>query len=149
MKQCELSQRGHQNGFTLIELMVVIVILGILAGLVVPKLMDEPDRARAVKARLQIESLGTALQRYCLDSGQFPSTEQGLEALVECPVTGRIPQQYPRTGYMDRIPQDPWGNRYVYVSPGQHGDYDLACYGADGMPGGEGRDADIASWQES
>ena len=141
------SQLHTQRGFTLIEVMVVVVILGILAGLVVPKLLDRPEEARRTKAVLQIKSIEEALALYKLDNGTFPATNQGLEALVEKPEKGRIPNKYREGGYLDKIPQDPWGNDYVYLSPGLNGDYDLISYGADGESGGEGNDADIKSWE--
>jgi general secretion pathway protein G len=127
--------------------MVVIVILGILAGLIVPRLMDEPDKARMVKARMQIESLLTAVKKYRLDSGNYPSTEQGLAALVEKPTVGRIPTSYPDKGYITKVPLDPWNNEYVYISPGEHDEVEIISYGADGEEGGEGVNADIRSWE--
>lgn len=142
MKDYKYSQRG----FTLIEVMVVVVILGILAAIVVPRLLDEPERARRTSAATQIRSFEEALGMFRLDNGYYPSTEQGLEALVSQPSIGRIPTRYKDGGYIRRIPNDPWGNPYVYLSPGVHGDYDLLSYGADGQPGGEGDDADIANW---
>lgn len=137
------------KGFTLIELMVVIVILGILAGLIVPRIMGRPEEARRMKARVQIESIETALKLYHLDNGIYPSTEQGLQALVEPPSVGNIPRRWRDGGYLERgrIPKDPWGNDYVYLSPGLHGDFDLMSFGADGQPGGEGADADIYNWE--
>ncbi len=135
------------SGFTLIEIMVVIVILGILAGLIVPRLMDEPDKARIVKARMQIESLMTAVKKYKLDVGEYPSTEQGLNALVEKPTVGKIPSSYPANGYLSKVPKDPWNNDYVYISPGEHDDVEIISYGADGEEGGEGSNADISSWE--
>jgi general secretion pathway protein G len=136
-----------QSGFTLIEVMVVVVILGILAGLVVPRLLDRPEEARRTKAIMQIKSLEEALALYKLDNGMFPEASQGLEALVEKPEKGRIPPKYREGGYLDKIPKDPWNNDYVYLSPGINGDYDLISYGADGESGGEGNDADIKSWE--
>jgi general secretion pathway protein G len=135
------------SGFTLIEIMVVIIILGILVGLIAPRLMEEPEKARVVKARLQIENLSTALKRYKLDHGDYPSTEQGLEALVEKPSFGKIPEKYPEKGYLPKVPKDPWGNDYIYISPGDHGDFDIISYGADGEEGGEGKNEDIQSWE--
>jgi general secretion pathway protein G len=138
--------RSSQRGFTLIEIMVVVVILGILAAIVVPRLLDEPERARRTSAATQIRSLEEALGMFRLDNGYYPATEQGLQALVNPPTIGRIPARYKDGGYIRRIPDDPWGNPYVFLSPGVHGDYDLLSYGADGQPGGEGDNADIANW---
>lgn len=135
-----------EAGFTLIEIMVVVVILGILAGIVVPKLLEEPEKARVTKAETQIKSFESALAMYKLNNGFFPSTEQRLDALVKKPTTGRIPKNYKEGGYISKIPLDPWGNPYVYLCPGTHGDYDLLSYGADGEPGGEGNNADIANY---
>src|SRR5512139_2494822 len=134
-------------GFTLIEIMVVIVILGLLAALVVPKLIGRTEEAKKTQARVQIRSVEQALELFKLDNGFFPTTDQGLEALVRLPDTGRAPKNYRKGGYLDRLPKDPWGNAYVYVSPGAHGDYDISSYGADGAQGGEGEDADINSWE--
>lgn len=141
-------RRKAERGFTLIEMLVVIAILGILAGLVVPRIMAEPDKARVVKAKMQMESISTALHQYRLDNGVYPDTTQGLRALVEKPSSGRIPRNYPQRGYMDSLPLDPWDNEFIYVFPGRHGDFDLTCLGADGMPGGEGVDKDINNWDE-
>ena len=141
------NRRGRSRGFTLIEIMVVVVILGILAGIVVPRLLDRPEEARRTKAQVQIRSLEEALGLYKLDNGTFPTTEQKLEALVEQPTVGRIPTRYREGGYMKKDPLDPWGNPYVYHSPGIHGDYDIISYGADGEPGGEGNNADVNSWE--
>ena len=135
-----------EAGFTLIEIMVVVVILGILAGIIVPRLLDEPEKARVTKAEAQIRSFESALAMYKLHNGYFPTTEQKLEALVQKPTTGKIPQNYKEGGYISKIPKDPWGNPYVYLCPGTHGDYDLLSYGADGEPGGEGKNADIANY---
>lgn len=135
------------QGFTLMELMIVVVILGILAGVIVPQFMDEPHKARVVKAKLQIENISTALQKYYIDNGYYPSTEQGLKALVQKPAIGRVPKNYPKNGYMKKIPADPWGFEYIYISPGEHGPFDLTSYGADGAEGGDGNDADVNSWE--
>jgi len=136
------------RGFTLIELMVVIVILSLLAVLVGPKIIGRSDDAKVADAKVQIRNIETALKLYKLDSGNFPSTEQGLQALVAKPTTGKIPNNYKAEGYLEskNVPTDPWGNDYIYLSPGEHGDYDLSSYGADGARGGEGKDADIESW---
>jgi len=142
-------QKKDERGFTLIELMVVIVILGILAGLIIPRIMGRPDEARRAKARMQIESLETALKLYKLDNGNYPTTEQGLQALVEPPAVGPPAKNWRQGGYLEKgkVPKDPWGNDFVYVSPGAHGDYDLSSLGADGEPGGEGKNQDINSWE--
>ena len=137
------------HGFTLIELMVVIVILGILVSFIAPRLMGRPDEAKQVKARVQMESLETAIKLYKLDSGIYPATEQGLQALVEQPQTGTLPKKWRKGGYLEKgkVPKDPWGNEFVYLSPGAHGDYDIISYGADGVPGGEEFNKDINSWE--
>lgn len=136
----------EERGFTLIEIMVVLVIIGLLAGIVVPKLMGRTEEAKRTKTAVQIKNFQSALDLYKLDSGIYPSTEQGLQALVEKPSIGEIPNNWKEGGYIDKIPKDPWGNNYVYISPGAHGDYDLYSYGADGEEGGEGRNADIQNW---
>jgi len=137
------------RGFTLIELMVVIVILGILAGLIIPRIMGRPEEAKRLKANMQIESLETALKLYKLDNGMYPDTEQGLQALVEQPETGTQPKSWRKGGYLDKgkIPKDPWGNEFVYLSPGVHGEYDIISYGADGVSGGDEKNKDINSWE--
>ena len=143
-----MPYRASCRGFTLIELLVVIVILGILASIVVPQFMGEPHKARVVQATLQIENFSTALKRFYLDNGYYPATEQGLEALKKKPSIGRIPKKYPNEGYMNKIPKDPWDNEYVYISPGMHGPFDLASYGADGEEGGTDENADITNWEK-
>jgi len=137
------------DGFTLIELMVVVIILGILAGLVIPRIVGKPEEARRVKARIQIQNFKKALQLFYLDNGFYPTTEQGLKALIEKPTAGRVPRKYRDGGYLEghKIPQDPWGNPYVYISPGTHDkSFDIFSLGSDGEEGGEGNDADIESW---
>jgi general secretion pathway protein G len=143
-----MNKLNNRSGFTLIEIMVVIVILAMLAALVGPKLMGRTDDAKVTDARVQIKNIETALKFYKLDNGVYPSTEQGLGALVARPTVGVIPKSYKDGGYLEskKIPKDPWGNDYLYVSPGEHGDYDLFCYGADGAKGGEGKNSDITSW---
>lgn len=133
-------------GFTLIEIMVVIVILGILATLIIPKIMDRPDEARRTKANLDIQSIGQALDLYRLDSRRYPTTEQGLAALIIRPELDPVPRRWRKGGYLAKLPKDPWDQHYVYLSPGVHGDYDLLSFGADGELGGEGKGADIESW---
>jgi general secretion pathway protein G len=137
------------RGFSLIELMVVVIILGILAMYIGPKLMGRTDQAKEVQARVQMEGLETALKLYKLDNGVYPSTEQGLQALIEPPESGTIPQNWRKGGYLEKgkIPTDPWGNEFVYLSPGIQGDYDITSYGADGVPGGEDENKDINSWE--
>ena len=136
----------EDRGFTLIEIMVVLIIIGLLAGIVVPKLMGRTEEAKRTKALVQIKNLQSSLDLYKLDSGMYPSTEQGLQALVEKPAIGEIPKNWKEGGYIDKIPKDPWSNNYVYINPGVHGDYDLYSYGADGEEGGDGKNADIQSW---
>lgn len=147
MQRTSSTNLRNQRGFTLIEVMVVVVILGILAGIVVPKLLDRPEEARRTKAVLQIKGIEEALALYKLDNGLFPSTNQGLVALVTKPESGRVPIKYRENGYMKKIPSDPWSGDYIYLSPGLNSDYDLLSYGSDGEPGGEGNNADIQSWE--
>jgi len=138
--------KRSSHGFTLIEILVVVVILSVLAVLIVPRIMDRPDEARVVAAKSDIRAIISALKLYKLDSGVYPSTEQGLQALVKKPEIGDIPRNWKSSGYLDRMPRDPWKNDYQYLSPGIHGDIDVFSFGADGQPGGEGVNADIGSW---
>ena len=149
MKNKIFLKQSDYRGFTLIELMVVIVILGILAGLIVPRIMGRPEEAKQLKEKMQIESLETALKLYKLDNGMYPDTEQGMQALIEEPETGIVPKNWRKQGYLEkgRLPKDPWGNEFVYLSPGTHGDYDIISYGADGVPDGEDKNRDINSWE--
>lgn len=140
------SRAKVEGGFTLIEVMVVVVILGILAAIVVPKVMDRPDTARITKARQDIRALESALNLYKLDNYGYPSTDQGLMALVEKPAGSPEPRNWKSGGYIDRLPKDPWGADYQYLSPGLHGDIDIFSFGADARQGGEGVNADIGSW---
>lgn len=140
-----ISSRASR-GFTLIEVMVVIVILGVLAALIVPKVMNRPDEARIVAARQDIASLSQALKLYKLDNRRYPSTEQGLQALVQKPTIAPIPDNWKSGGYLERLPKDPWGAPYQYLAPGVHGEVDIFSFGADGQAGGEGNDADIGNW---
>ena len=142
-----MKKTKREKGFTLIELMVVIVILGVLAGLIVPRLTDKPERARVVKAKMQIENISMALKQFKLDNGFYPSTEQGLQALVSKPSGGQELKYYPGKGYISQIPEDPWGNEYIYIYPGEHEDFDLLSLGADGKEGGDGFDEDIGNWE--
>ena len=134
---------GESRGFTLIELMIVVVILGLLATIIMPKILDRPEQARRVKAKADIRSIQSALALFKTDTGRFPTTSEGLEALVTDPGI----KNYSREGYLDNTPTDPWGNRYIYLSPGLHSkNYDLESYGKDGEDGGTEDDADIESW---
>jgi len=134
-------------GFTLIEVMVVVVILGILAAIVVPRIMDRPDQARIIKAKQDIRVLQSALDLYKLDNFRHPTTDQGLEALVQKPNSPPEAPHWKDGGYIDHMPKDPWGRPYQYLSPGQKGAVDIFSLGADGQPGGDGIDADIGSWK--
>ena len=136
-----------QRGFTLIEIMVVVVIMGILAALVVPKLMGRTDDARIVAARQDIATIMQAMKLYRLDNQRYPTTEQGLQALMTKPGAGPASDGWKAGGYIDKLPKDPWGNPYQYLSPGIKGEIDVFSYGADGQPGGAGNDADIGSWE--
>jgi len=137
----------RHRGFTLIEIMVVIVILGILAAMIVPKVMSRPDEARVVAARQDIAALMQALKLYRLDNKRYPSTEQSLQALVARPTQPPVPDNWKGGGYVERLPLDPWGKPYQYLNPGLHGEVDVFSYGADGASGGEGFDADVGNWQ--
>ncbi len=136
--------RRHNRGFTLIEVMVVIVILGVLAALIVPRVLGRPDEARVVAAKQDIASIMQALKLYKLDNRRFPSTEQGLQALVQRPTTAPLPENW--KAYLEKLPNDPWGTPYQYLNPGLQGEVDVLSFGADGKSGGEGVDADIGSW---
>jgi general secretion pathway protein G len=143
-----MSQRSNK-GFTLIELLVVMLILGLLIGIVGPKLIGHGDDAKVSAAKIQIESFSSALKMYKLDNGSYPSTEQGLEALVLQPQSGDIPKKWRKGGYLEKgkVPKDPWLNDYVYMCPGAHGDFDLLSHGADGVAGGEDYNKDINNWE--
>ena len=135
----------RQAGFTLIEIMVVVVIIGVLAALVVPGVLGRADDARITAARSDVAGLMQALKLYKLDNQRFPTAEQGLEALVRKPSTGPVPTNWKT--YVEKLPVDPWGQPYQYANPGVQGEIDVFSLGADGKPGGEGADADIGSWQ--
>lgn len=135
---------NNQRGFSLIEIMVVVVILGILAALVVPKIISRPDEARVVKAKQDVLAIQNALDLYKLDNGIYPSTDQGLMALVEKPTSNPIPRDW--KSYLKSLPKDPWGRDYLYLNPGQHSDVDVFTYGANGQPGGSGINAEIGNW---
>jgi general secretion pathway protein G len=146
----KLNSRSIENrsqlGFTLIEVMVVIAIIGIMATLIVPQIMSKPDEARVIAAKLDINSIVQALKLYRLDNGRYPTTEQGLSALVAKPTTEPIPQNWKPNGYVDRLPKDPWGFAYQYSNPGTRGEIDVFSLGADNKPGGTGFDADLGNW---
>jgi general secretion pathway protein G len=143
------NQLKRNRGFTLLEILIVISILGILASLIAVRLMDRPGEARAMKARMDIKTLENALKLFKLDNAFYPSTDQGLRALIEKPSIGRIPTKWREGGYLEKqeLPMDPWENAYLYLSPGVHNrDFDIWSYGADGEEGGEGEDADVTNW---
>ena len=144
MQQCPV--RRGLRGFTLIEIMVVIVILGVLAALVVPRVLERPDEARAVAAKSDIAAIMQALKLYRLDNQRYPTTEQGLSALVVRPEQPPAPPNWKPSGYLEKLPKDPWGRPYQYLNPGLKGEVDVMSYGADGQPGGTGVDADVGSW---
>ena len=140
-----MTARKTVRGFTLIELMVVLVIIGVLAALIVPNVLDRADESRVTAAKTDVNNLMQALKLYKLDNQTFPSTEQGLNALVNKPMTAPVPGKW--RPYVDKLPADPWGRPYQYLNPGVHGPVDVLSLGADGAPGGEGLNADIGSWQ--
>jgi general secretion pathway protein G len=141
------KKHGVQKGFTLIEIMVVIAILGILAALIVPKIMSRPDEARRVAARQDIGTIMQSMKLYRLDNGRYPTQEQGLRALVEKPTTDPVPNNWKEGGYLERLPNDPWGHPYQYLNPGVHGDVDVFSYGPEGQSGGANAGTEIGSWQ--
>lgn len=134
------------RGFTLIEVMVVIVIIAVLAALIAPKVMSRPDEARVTAARQDIGAISQALKLYKLDNMRYPTTEQGLQALVKKPASAPVPENWKGNGYLEKLPQDPWGSPYMYLQPGLHGDVDIMSLGADREAGGTDHDADIGSW---
>ena len=140
-----LTARRVSRGFTLLELMVVIVIIGVLAALIAPKVLEKVGQAKVTAASSDISNLMNALKMYKLDNGRYPSQDQGLPALVAKPTSGSVPGNW--KGYLDKLPDDPWKHPYQYANPGAHGEIDVFSFGADGQAGGEGDDADIGSWQ--
>ncbi|MBE0474364.1 type II secretion system major pseudopilin GspG [Rhodoferax sp.] len=146
MKKISSSLACHlQRGFTLIELMVVLLIIGVLSALIVPNVLDRADDARVTAAKTDVANLVQALKLYRLDNMRYPTAEQGLQALLVKPTTPPLPNNW--KNYLDKLPQDPWGQPYIYLNPGIQGEVDVMSFGADGQAGGEGRDADIGSWQ--
>ena len=144
------NSRRRNGGFTLIEIMVVIIILGVLGGLVLPNVMSRPDHAKATAVRTDLQSISTALEIYRLDNGRYPSTEQGLQALVTRPTQAPAPRMWNEQGYLKSMPVDPWGGEYQYQSPGTRSNqgFDLYSFGADNLQGGEGMDGDILNWPQ-
>lgn len=144
----KVARKNSNRGFTLLEIMVVVFILSLLVAIVAPRIIGRTDDARVTGAKIQIRNFETALKLFKMDNGFYPDTQQGLEALIEIPATGRVPHNYREEGYWEerQIPLDSWGNPYIYVSPGLHGDFDIMSYGGDGREGGEGKDADIKNW---
>ncbi|WP_147114500.1 type II secretion system major pseudopilin GspG [Tateyamaria sp. syn59] len=145
----EQQRRERDAGFSLLELMVVVVILSILALVIVPRVIDRPDQARAARAQSDIATIVSAIELYRLDNLRYPTTQQGIEALVTRPTTDPVPTNWSTGGYIDRLPIDPWGQPYQYLYPGVHGDFDVFTYGADGAVGGSGADGDVGSWGQS
>lgn len=147
MDSQRIQRRRRARGFTLIEIMVVVVIIGILGALVVPKLLGRTGESRVTAAKVDIATFMNALKLYKLDNQRYPTTEQGLQALVAKPSNGPAANGWKDGGYIDKLPKDPWGNSYQYLSPGVHGEIDVFSYGADGQAGGAGEDADVGSWE--
>ena len=141
------QRRGLQRGFTLVEIMVVVVIIGILGALVVPKLLGRTGESRVTAAKVDIATMMQALKLSKLDNQRYPTTEQGLNALIAKPTSGPAANGWKAGGYIEKLPKDPWGNAYQYLSPGLHGEIDVYSLGADGQPGGTGEDADVGSWE--
>jgi len=140
------ARHQKQSGFTLIEIMVVIVILGVLAALIIPRVMSRPDEARVIAAKQDVSTIVQALKLYRLDNFSYPTNAQGLSALVKKPEMDPLPANWKTGGYLDQLPKDPWGHDYQYINPGIHGEIDVFSYGADGVAGGEGVNADVGNW---
>lgn len=147
MNKTYLQRR--QQGFSLIEILVVLVIMGLMVSIIAPTVLGRADDARIQKVHADFSAIGTALKLYRLDNYAWPTTEQGLMALVEKPVLEPLPQQWKSGAYVEALPLDPWNRPYVYLTPGQHGDFDVYTLGADGLPGGEGQNADIGNWHNN
>ncbi|ACE84631.1 type II secretion system major pseudopilin GspG [Cellvibrio japonicus] len=148
MNNIRAMKHRVQRGFTLIEIMVVVIIIGLLAGIVVPNVMESLDKANVQKARADFKALQTALKLYRIDNFNYPTTEQGLESLVTKPTIAPLPRNYKANGYLETLPKDPWGNDYQYMSPGQGHEYDIYSLGADGVNGGDGQNADLSVWDD-
>lgn len=146
MKREQLN--GRQRGFSLVEILVVLVIMGLLVSIVAPNVMDRADSARIQKAQADFKAIQTALKLYRIDNYMYPTSEQGLEALVTRPAMAPVPRNWRNGGYLDSLPMDPWGRPYLYLSPGQSHEYDIYTLGADGVTGGEGQNADISVWDQ-
>lgn len=146
MKKTTKPRIRHDSGFTLVEIMVVVVIIGLLATVVVLNVLPSQDRARLEKARADIGRIEQAVEMFRLDMGRYPTTDEGLEVLVTAPGDPRLSARFPEGGYINRLPEDPWGGAYQYMSPGEHGRFDVWSLGADARPGGEENDADIGNW---
>lgn len=140
------QSRFDQSGFTLMEILIVVVILSILAVAVVPQFLDQPDKARVARAQQDIQSINTALSIYKMDNFQYPSTSQGLSALMQKPSGTPEAKNWKPGGYVQKLPDDPWGNPYQYLNPGNRADIDIYSFGADGQPGGDGLDTDVGNW---
>ena len=148
LRNTTLKNKIQQQGFTLVEIMVVVVILGILAGIVIPKVINRPDEARATRIAADIASISQAVELYRVDNSRYPTTDQGLEALITKPNIAPEPKNWNNDGYLSKLPEDPWGETYLYLSPGEHGRFDIYTLGADGVQGGTEADKDIGNWDE-
>ena len=140
------TSRPREAGFSLLELMVVVVIMSILALVILPRIIDRPDQARIARVQSDLATISSALKLYRLDNFRYPTTEQGLKALVSRPSSEPIPRNWAKSGYIDRLPKDPWGGEYQYLSPGVHGEFDVFTLGADGIAGGSDMNADLGTW---
>ena len=147
--RCKRTQRMGQDGFSLVEILVVLVIMGLLISVVAPTVLNQADDARVQKVQADFKAIGTALKLYRLDNYVYPTSEQGLEALVEASTLDPEPRNFKKGGYLPELPLDPWGRPYLYLSPGENGEFDLYSLGADGLSGGEGQNADVGNWKST